>query len=255
MYAIVEKQSNNTTVRAVALNKEGTAMLPQMNVIVNEVEVHLVSVEGKVFANSLDVAKVFEKKHIHVMEKIRSFSERGLSNFRLSSYANTQNKSQPMYEMNRDGFMFLAMGFTGEKAENWKLDLIDAFNQMEEAIRNPQIKLPTSPMEIMALMFEAQKDISQQVIEVKQDVLELKATSTLDYAQQLKIQKQVAIKVAELKANHNLGADSTPKLFKGVQRHLKNQFEVVSYKDIPKVKFNEAVQVIQSTTFSKAISA
>ena len=255
MKAIVEKQSNNTTVRAVALNKEGAAMLPQMNVIVNEVEVHLVSVEGKVFANSLDVAAVFGKQHKHVIAKIESFTERGRTNFRLSSYLNDQNKSQPMYEMNRDGFMFLAMGFTGEKAENWKLDLIDAFNKMEEAIRQPQIKLPTNPMEIMALMFEAQKDISQQVIEVKQDVLELKATSTLDYAQQLKIQKQVAIKVAELKANHNLGTDSTPKLFKGVQRHLKNQFEVGSYKDIPKVKFNEAVQVIQSTTFSKAISA
>lgn len=247
--------TGNTTSARVASNIKGIGMLPQMNVIVNEVEVHLVSVDGKAFANSLDVGKVFEKKHIHVMEKIRSFSERGLSNFRLSSYANTQNKSQPMYEMNRDGFMFLAMGFTGEKAENWKLDLIDAFNQMEEAIRNPQIKLPTSPMEIMALMFEAQKDINQQVIEVKQEVQELKATSTLDYAQQLKIQKQVAIKVAELRANHNLGSDSTPKLFKGVQRHLKNQFEVGSYKDIPKVKFNEAVQVIQSTTFNKAISA
>lgn len=245
----------NTTFAEVALNTKGNTMLPQMNVIVNEVEVHLVTVEGKVFANSLDVAKVFEKQHKHVMQKVESFGERAKANFRPSEYIDATGRKLPMLEMNRDGFMFLAMGFTGEKAENWKLDLIDAFNQMEEAIRNPQIKLPTSPMEIMALMFEAQKDINQQVIEVKQEVQELKATSTLDYAQQLKIQKQVAIKVAELRANHNLGSDSTPKLFKGVQRHLKNQFEVGSYKDIPKVKFNEAVQVIQSTTFNKAISA
>ena len=36
-----------------------------------------------------------------------------------------------MYNMNRDGFSLLAMGFTGEKALRWKLDYIKAFNTME----------------------------------------------------------------------------------------------------------------------------
>ena len=36
-----------------------------------------------------------------------------------------------MYLMDRDGFCFLVMGFTGEKADKWKLDFIDAFNTME----------------------------------------------------------------------------------------------------------------------------
>jgi Rha family phage regulatory protein len=112
-------------------------MVPQSVVIVNKVEVHLVTMNGKVFCNSLDVSKVFEKPHNDVLKKIRLFSERALGNFSQSSYINEQNKSQPMYEMNRDGFMFLAMGFTGEKAENWKLDLIDAFNQMEQELHKP----------------------------------------------------------------------------------------------------------------------
>ena len=49
-----------------------------------------------------------------------------------------------MYEMNRDGFAFLAMGFTGKKAEDWKLDFIDAFNLMEVELekQKPQFQIP-----------------------------------------------------------------------------------------------------------------
>ena len=40
-----------------------------------------------------------------------------------------------MYNMNRDGFSLLAMGFTGEKALRWKLDYIKAFNTMEAELK------------------------------------------------------------------------------------------------------------------------
>ena len=39
-----------------------------------------------------------------------------------------------MYLMNRDGFTFLVMGFTGNKANEWKWQYIKAFNQMENII-------------------------------------------------------------------------------------------------------------------------
>ena len=44
--------------------------------------------------------------------------------------------------MTRDGFTLLAMGFTGEKALKFKLDYINAFNQMEETIK---VEDTTSP--------------------------------------------------------------------------------------------------------------
>ena len=37
-------------------------------------------------------------------------------NFQETFYKDKQGKIQPMYEMTRDGFMLLAMGFTGVKA-------------------------------------------------------------------------------------------------------------------------------------------
>lgn len=40
--------------------------------------------------------------------------------------------------MTRDGFTLLVMGFTGQKALEWKLQYINAFNRMENIIREKQ---------------------------------------------------------------------------------------------------------------------
>lgn len=38
--------------------------------------------------------------------------------------------------MNRDGFTFLVMGFTGKNANEWKWKYINAFNEMEERLKS-----------------------------------------------------------------------------------------------------------------------
>lgn len=133
-------------------------MLP---IIINDVEVNLVSKDGSIFANSLDVAKVFEKRHGDVIEKIENFSERGRRNFGLTSYWDSFNRSQKMYEMNRDGFTFLVMGFTGEKADNFKLDFIDGFNKLENELRQ-QFKIPQTFSEALLLASKQAEQIEYQ---------------------------------------------------------------------------------------------
>lgn len=49
-----------------------------------------------------------------------------------------------MYYMNRDGFSLLVMGFTGKKAIEWKIKFINAFNEMEKALRHPKISVSCS---------------------------------------------------------------------------------------------------------------
>lgn len=87
---------------------------------------------------SLKVGEVFGKRHYNVVSAIRKMiSEmpvRGRLIFKESSYLNDQNKQQPMYEMTRDGFSLLAMGFTGEKALQFKIRFLDAFNRMEKTL-------------------------------------------------------------------------------------------------------------------------
>lgn len=92
---------------------------------------------------SLKVAEVFDKKHQHVMEAIRNLTAENSTvenstvekMFEKSSYINLQKHEQPMYYMNRDGFSLLAMGFTGKKALSFKLKYIEAFNKMENFIK------------------------------------------------------------------------------------------------------------------------
>lgn len=90
------------------------------------------------------VAKVFEKKHQHVLRDIDDIKKSGgVQNwtdlFYETTYIHEQNKQEyRMYLMNRDGFSLLAMGFTGKKALEWKLKYIDAFNKMEKTIEEQQ---------------------------------------------------------------------------------------------------------------------
>lgn len=55
--------------------------------------------------------------------------------FILSEYKADNGHKYRMYEMDRDGFSLLVMGFNGEKALKWKLDYINAFNAMEEELK------------------------------------------------------------------------------------------------------------------------
>lgn len=98
----------------------------------------LIVQNGDVLTTSRVVAEYFDRRHADVIARIRSldcspsFNER---NFSLVEYADTKGEVRPMYELTRDGFMFLAMGFTGPKAAAMKESFIRAFNDMETMLR------------------------------------------------------------------------------------------------------------------------
>jgi anti-repressor protein len=96
------------------------------------------SADGQVITTSLKIAEFFGKQHkdvLRAIERLECSGEFGRRNFAQSSYTNAQNKTQPMITLTRDGFMFLAMGFTGPKAAQIKEAYIAAFNQMERELR------------------------------------------------------------------------------------------------------------------------
>ena len=116
-------------------------------------ELVFVGHDGQAVTNSVKVAEKFGKEHKHVLESIRKLmtaeNSAVLQMFEESTYINEQNKTQPMYLMNRDGFTLLAMGFTGTKAMEFKIDYINAFNKMESKIKKSIAVLPdfTDPAE------------------------------------------------------------------------------------------------------------
>lgn len=212
-----------------------------MQIVINDKAINLVSSNGQVFASSLDIANVFEKPHDEVLRKIRTFSERGLRNFTESSYLNAQNKQQPMFEMNRDGFAFLAMGFTGKKAEDWKLDFIDAFNLMEVELKNPKQLTNEEKLQVIATETIG---IKQEIAGVRHDVEILKNDIALSSAQKRQLQISVNCKVASF----NPDDTQKRKLYKKIWRKLYDKYAVASYMEIPRLKFEEAKNLVDSLT-------
>ena len=98
----------------------------------------------QVITTSLLVAETFEKEHRNVLKSIRKLMSATnvavAQMFDETTYVNEQGKEQPMFFMNRDGFTLLAMGFSGEKALEFKVKYINAFNKMESELKSQQTK-------------------------------------------------------------------------------------------------------------------
>lgn len=89
------------------------------------------------------VAEKFGKRHDNVLRDIAGLKEDApgefwLLNFEERDYLDSRGKNQPMVELTRDGFVLLAMGFTGAAAMAWKVRFIEAFNLMEEELKRPR---------------------------------------------------------------------------------------------------------------------
>lgn len=120
-------------------------------------------VEGKTMTTSLNIAEVFGKNHVHVIRSIRELDapiEFSQSNFGLAEYKDEQGKQRPMYNITRDGFMLLAMGFTGKQAMRFKIAYIEAFNRMESVLMARKIE---SPPDDLIVKHEIPPDIMERV--------------------------------------------------------------------------------------------
>ncbi|MFJ7661981.1 phage antirepressor KilAC domain-containing protein [Lysinibacillus sp. NPDC097162] len=99
---------------------------------------HLVIIQNRqTVTSSTQVADSFEKRHDNVLRDIESFKKDVLNFEEMFFEADTPDsygRPRRTYLMNRDGFTLLAMGFTGKKAILFKLQYIQAFNQMEQKL-------------------------------------------------------------------------------------------------------------------------
>lgn len=105
--------------------------------------------QGQPVTTSLKVAELFGKRHDDVLKKIRNLE--CSSDFHLRNFAemsqeveigNGAKRSSRFYEMTKDGFIFVVMGFTGTKAAATKEAYINAFNWMAEQLAAAQRPQP-----------------------------------------------------------------------------------------------------------------
>lgn len=131
---------------------------------------------NQILTNSLLVAEKFGKDHKNVVRDIRSIIGGMLKIehtqlFVESVYVHPQNGQEyPMFIMNRDGFTLLAMGFTGDKALQFKLEYINAFNKMEKILKEQSILLPnfSDPAEAAIAWANEYREKQKAQIEAKE---------------------------------------------------------------------------------------
>jgi len=102
----------------------------------------VINEEDEVTTTSRKVAEVFGKEHHNILKAIKALElpeDFNQVNFNSVEYIDAKGESRLMYELTKDGFTFLVMGFTGKKADKFKLAYITEFNRMEKHIRETEL--------------------------------------------------------------------------------------------------------------------
>ena len=219
-------------------------------------DVVIKKIDGELVVTSRQIAEDFDKRHADVIEKIEELIKTEnsvMTMFIETSYKAGTGKSYKEYLITRDGFSLLVMGFTGLKALQWKLKYIEAFNKMEQALKEPQKQL--TPIEMMELQFKILKEQGQKLDEVEEKVEVLSNSMTIDYGQQ-----EVINRIAKERMVQVLGGKDTPayrelskKVYSNLWKRYKQVFHVASYKDTAKKDYEEAIKYIEEWKPSKEL--
>ena len=200
---------------------------------------------GEPVASSRQIAENFGKEHKDTLESIRQILAAENSATKSMFYETTfenRGKQYPMYLMNRDGFSLLVMGFTGKAALEWKLKYIQAFNEMEKKLATPQ--MPKLSKELQALFLLDDRTQRQE-----QRLTVLENTMTVDYNQQRVLRKSISRAVisaiGDEKAPAYIDNHVRSKVYSECNHDVQDWFRVNSVGNIPRKRFDEAVEYIQ----------
>lgn len=193
---------------------------------------------------SLQLADTFEKGHQHILRDIDGL-KKDVSNFGQmfleGNEPDSYGRDRRTYYMNRDGFTLLAMGFTGKKALQFKLQYIDAFNKMETAIKskNKPLSIP-----------EQIQTIALGYTNLEKDVDDIKNRMGLPSNMKRSFTRARNKKVIEImggsKSNAYLNKNLRQKVYSQMFVSFKEQFDVDSYADCPMKDYDAAIEFVNN---------
>lgn len=208
---------------------------------------------------SLAVAQAFDKNHKEVMRAINNkiSSAQNCAQYKNmfaeSFYQDLSGKQNKMYYMNRDGFTFIAMGFTGRKADEFKLKYIQAFNAMEEQIRN-QSRLPQSPTEMLKLAIDSTLETADKVEKLTTRMDDLEQNASIDPGEYNYLSKRISSEVQNYITAHHLILSSKQRaqLYKDVNRGVKEVTSVKTRSQLRKKDFDTVDRYLMNWVPSRA---
>ena len=205
--------------------------------------INVQQVDGQLLVSSREIATNFEKQHKHVIEKIentRAENSAIQEMFIESTYIASNGKTNKEFLITRDGFSLLVMGFTGSKAMNWKLRYIEAFNKMEQQLKNP---FSNMSKELQAILLV---DKRQQELDNRITTIEDKMTVNYELAENLR--SAINCRAVELLGGKDAEAYKklNKKLYAAFYRDIKRTFKVNSYKNLSVKNYDLAISFIEA---------
>lgn len=201
---------------------------------------------------SLNVSESFGKEHKNVIQAIDSKIQSAENSadykkmFAEGLYKDSRGRNQKMYFMNRDGFTFIAFGFTGKRADEFKLKYIEAFNKMEASIRSEN--KPLSIPEQIQTIAKGYTELESDVKNIKLDVSDVKNRMGLPTNMKRSFTKARNKKVIELmggsKSNAYLDMSLRQSVYQTMFASFKEQFGADAYADCPMKDFDAAISFV-----------
>ena len=234
----------------------------------NNLNINQINIGGQSVTtiDSREVAEMLGKEHKYVLRDIEGTDDvvgiiptliganlHSSKYFIESSYKDARNRIQKCYLVTKMGCELLGNKQQGEKGILFTAKYVERFNQMEQALKEPQKQL--SPMEMMELQFKIIKDHDKKFEEVDEKLEVLSNSMTIDYGQQEVIHRTAKERMVQV-----LGGKDTPayrelskKVFSNLWKRYKQVFHVASYKDTAKKDYEEAIKYIEKWQPSKEL--
>ena len=230
--------------------------------------VNLINIENKngvAVVSSRVVAQDFDKRHDHVLRDINNIIESNTTQnwgllFIESQYKASNGKMNKEYLLTRDGFSLLVMGFTGKEALQWKLQYIEAFNRMEEQIKqashnpyanlSPELQMLIKLEQGQTVLTQRVEEQKQDIVEVKQDVQNFKEEMPIFTSQRKEISKRVRALGVKL-----LGGKKSPayqdkslraQVYSDINGQIHREFGVESCDDIKRRDYSAVFSIIHN---------
>lgn len=153
-------------------------------------ELVTINKNGNNVTTSLIIAEIFDKRHDNVIRDIQNMEcspEFNALNFEEIKYSDSRGRIQTAYEITKDGFSFLVMGYTGAKAGEFKEKFINEFNKREAMLKSDDyiIERAMSVLASRTKLLEAQLEAKTERLQLQESVIKESAPKVEYYEEVL----------------------------------------------------------------------
>ncbi|MHB8172116.1 MAG: phage antirepressor KilAC domain-containing protein [Thermincolia bacterium] len=176
----------------------------------------IINQNGKLVANSRQVAEMVDRPHNDLMKTIRGYIEYlrqgdfAHSDFFVeSTYVNSQNKEQPCYLLTRKGCDMVANKMTGEKGVLFTATYVTKFEEMEKTLN---LQIPQTLPEALRLaadLAEKNQNLLLLSAQKEQIISELKPKATY---YDLILQNKSLLAVSKIAKDYGMSATALNKI-------------------------------------------